>query len=56
MSKPAASKASPDWEQVLSNLESRWHDWDEVRAVCAHAATVVFDRRCDLDDPATPNA
>ena len=39
-----------------NNLESRWHDWDEVRAVCARAATVVFDRGCDLDDPATPNA
>jgi len=38
-----------------NNLESRWHDWDEVRAVCAHAATVVFDHRCGLDEPATPN-
>ena len=100
MSKPAASKASPDWEQVLSSaarlqrllpeavlagesalqqmlvqlsspkpydldgtilseynsLESRWHDWDGVRAICARAATVIFDRRCDLDEPAIPNA
>ena len=38
-----------------NNLEPRWHDWDEVRAVCAHTATTVFDRRCDLDEPATPN-
>ena len=39
-----------------NNLETRWHDWDEIRAVCAHAATVIFDHRCDLDEPATPNA
>ena len=39
-----------------NNLESRWHDWDSVRVVCARAATVIFDHRCDLDEPATPNA
>ena len=39
-----------------NNLESRWHDWDGVRAVCAGAATVIFDHRCDLDEPAIPNA
>ena len=39
-----------------NSLESRWHDWDEVRAVCARAATAVFDHRCSLDDSATPNA
>ena len=39
-----------------NNLEARWHDWDEIRAVCARAATVIFDHRCDLDEPATPNA
>lgn len=39
-----------------NSLESRWHDWDEVRAVCARAATAVFDRRCGLDESATPNA
>ena len=39
-----------------NNLESRWHDWDGVRAVCARAATVIFDHRCDLDEPAIPNA
>ena len=43
-------------QSEYNNLESRWHDWDEVRAVCARAATLVFDRRCDLDEPATPNA
>lgn len=39
-----------------NNLETRWHDWDNVRAVCVHATTVIFDHRCDLDEPATPNA
>ena len=39
-----------------NSLESRWHDWDEVRAVCARAATAVFDHRCSLDESATPNA
>ena len=39
-----------------NNLEVRWHDWDEIRAVCARAATVIFDHRCNLDDSATPNA
>ena len=39
-----------------NNLESRWHDWDEIRAVCARAATVIFDRRCDLDEPPVPSA
>ena len=26
------------------NLRARWHDWNAVRAACAHAATVIFDR------------
>ena len=39
-----------------NNLEPRWHDWDSVRAVCARAATVIFDHRCDLDEPATASA
>ena len=38
-----------------NNLDIRWHDWNEIRAVCARAATVIFDHRCDLDEPATPN-
>lgn len=31
------------------NLASRWHDWDIVKATCAHIATVIFDRVCDLE-------
>ena len=27
-----------------NHLRARWHDWNAVRAVCAHAATVIFDR------------
>ena len=26
------------------NLRARWHAWSAVRAACAHAATVIFDR------------
>ena len=31
------------------NLAPRWHDWNSVKAVCAHTSTVIFDRVCDLD-------
>ena len=31
------------------NLDPRWHDWQTVKAVCSHLATVIFDRVCDLD-------
>lgn len=31
------------------NLAPRWHDWNTVLAVCAHVATVIFDRVCDLE-------
>ncbi|MHB1765118.1 MAG: hypothetical protein ACYCS1_06235 [Gammaproteobacteria bacterium] len=30
------------------NLDLRWHDWNSVKAACAHIATVIFDRVCDL--------
>lgn len=30
------------------NLAPRWHDWKVVKAACAHVATVIFDRVCDL--------
>jgi predicted nucleotidyltransferase component of viral defense system len=30
------------------NLAPQWHDWDKVRAACAHISTVIFDRVCDL--------
>lgn len=30
------------------NLNVRWHDWTSVSAVCAHVATVIFDRVCEL--------
>ncbi len=39
-----------------NNLESRWHDWNEVRDVCAHAAAIIFDHRCALDEPPAPSA
>ena len=29
-------------------LHRRWHDWPTVKAACAHIATVIFDRVCDL--------
>ena len=35
-----------------SQLEARWHEWSEIRAVCARAATVIFDHRCGLEEPA----
>ena len=33
-----------------NNLEARWHDWEAVRAVCAHASTLIFDHACDLEE------
>lgn len=29
------------------NLDPRWHDWNVVKAACAHLATVIFDRACE---------
>lgn len=31
------------------NLAPRWQDWNTVKAACAHIATVIFDRVCDLE-------
>lgn len=31
------------------SLDPRWHDWGAVKAACAHLATVIFDRVCDLE-------
>jgi len=31
------------------NLSHQWHDWNAVKAVCSHIATVTFDRICDLE-------
>jgi hypothetical protein len=31
------------------NLDSRWHDWTVVKAVCAQIATAIFDLVCDLE-------
>lgn len=31
------------------NLDSRWHDWNTVKAACAHLATVIFDRVCEME-------
>lgn len=30
------------------NLVPRWHDWNVVKAACAHISTVIFDGVCDL--------
>lgn len=30
------------------NLQTRWHDWRTVKAACAHIATAIFDRVCEL--------
>jgi len=29
------------------NLNARWHDWQAVKAACAHVSTLIFDRVCD---------
>ena len=29
-----------------NHLESRWHDWNAIRAACARAAIVIFEQRC----------
>lgn len=31
------------------NLDSRWHDWQTVKAACLRLAIVIFDRVCDMD-------
>ena len=30
-----------------NQLEPRWHDWETIRAVCARAATAIFDHGCE---------
>lgn len=30
------------------NLDPRWHQWNIVKATCAHLAMVIFDRVCEL--------
>lgn len=32
------------------NLAPRWHDWKQIEATCAHIATVIFDRVCELPE------
>ncbi|SEB11345.1 hypothetical protein SAMN05660964_03621 [Thiothrix caldifontis] len=34
------------------NLAPQWHNWNTVKAVCAHIATVIFDRICDFEENA----
>jgi hypothetical protein len=36
------------------NLAPQWHDWNTVKTVCAHIATVIFDRVCDLNTEQQP--
>jgi hypothetical protein len=33
------------------NLNPRWHDWQTVKGACAHLATAIFDRVCELAEP-----
>ncbi len=28
------------------NLAPKWHDWNAVKAACAHISTEIFDRVC----------
>ena len=32
------------------NLGPQWHDWNKVQGACAHMASVVFDRICDISE------
>ncbi len=32
------------------HLASRWHDWQAVKAACAHVSTAVFERVCQHED------
>ena len=38
------------------HLEARWHDWEAIRTVCAHASTAIFDHVCDLEEPGPPRS
>jgi hypothetical protein len=31
------------------SLNPRWHDWQVVKAACAHLSTAIFDRVCEMD-------
>lgn len=35
-------------------LDQKWRDWNHVKAVCAHCATVIFDRICELEQEEKP--
>ena len=37
------------------DLDRRWHEWSEVKAVCAAVAGAVFDRVCELTSRASAN-
>ena len=32
------------------HLAPKWHDWQVVKAACAHVSTVIFERVCQLED------
>lgn len=48
-----ASAVPYDLEEIelseYKNLDPRWHDWNTVKAVCAHVAIVIFDRVCNME-------
>lgn len=40
-------EAAPDLAEYR-RLDPRWQDWNMVRAACAHLATMIFDRVCEM--------
>lgn len=47
-----------DLEEVklaeYKNLDARWQDWQAVKTVCAHCATLIFDRIIGQDEDPKP--
>lgn len=38
------------------NLNPKWHDWNTVKTVCAHLATMIFDRVSEMRRDMTVNS
>ncbi len=49
-----ASALPYDLEEInlheYKHLTSRWHNWQDVKAACAHVSTIIFERVCQLED------
>ena len=41
-------EAAPDLAEYR-RLIPKWHDWITVKAACAHVATAIFDRVCEME-------